>query len=117
MLQTTDSSARILRFKQVMTTMFPTKSLVILIAIGVLDLISTAVLHSKGLIVEMNPLMRVFIERSEWLFAFVKGLTIGAAWVTMAWYAQQNKAFVSKVCGYGSFAYLGLWVVWFMAAR
>lgn len=90
--------------------------MIVLLAIGILDLISTAVLHSKGLIVELNPLMRPFIVQSEWLFAFVKGLTIGAAWGAMAWYAQQNKEFVSKACTIGSTAYVAIWCVWFFGA-
>lgn len=98
-----------------MTTMFPTKSLIALLLIGTIDLITTAVLHSKGMIVEMNPIMRFFILQSEWLFAFVKGLTIGVAWVTLAWYAQQNKQFVARACTWGSAAYVGLWLVWFVA--
>ena len=85
-----------------MNIAFPTKSMIVLLTIGIVDLISTAVLHSKGLIVELNPLMRGFITQSEWLFAFVKGLTIGAAWGTMVWYAQQNRDFVNKACTWGS---------------
>ncbi len=111
------TSARILRFRKAMSLAFPTKSLVVLLAIGVIDLISTAVLHSKGMIVELNPLMRVFINQSEWLFAFVKGLTIGVAWGTMAWYAQQNREFVSKACILGSLAYATIWTTWFFGAR
>ena len=100
-----------------MSLAFPTKSLVVLLIIGTVDLITTAVLHARGLIVEMNPLMRTFITQSEWLFAFVKGLTIGAAWGVMAWYAQQNKEFVSKACILGSLAYVTVWTTWFFGAR
>ncbi len=82
-------------------------------AIGVLDLLSTALLHRAGLIVEMNPLMRVFILRSEWLFAFVKGLTLGGAWGAMAWYARQDLRFVHRIALAGSAAYLALWLAWF----
>ncbi len=100
-----------------MNIAFPTKSMIVLLTIGIVDLISTAVLHSKGLIVELNPLMRGFITQSEWLFAFVKGLTIGAAWGTMVWYAQQNRDFVNKACTWGSIAYVGVWTTWFFGAR
>lgn len=100
-----------------MSLVFPTRSLIVLLAIGIIDLVSTAVLHSKGLIVELNPLMRGFITQSEWLFAFVKGLTIGAAWGTMAWYAQQNKDFVNKACIVGSIVYVVIWTSWFVGAR
>lgn len=83
-------------------------------AIGVLDLLSTALLHRAGLIVEMNPLMRVFILHSEWLFAFVKGLTLGGAWGAMAWYARTDLRFVHRASLVGSAAYVTLWLVWFL---
>lgn len=100
-----------------MKTAFPTLSLVLLLAIGVVDLITTAVLHAHGQIVELNPLMNFFISRSEWLFAFVKGLTIGIAWGTLAWYAKSNLAFVNKACWVGAGAYVVIWLTWFLSAR
>lgn len=106
-----------MRLQSLMNVAFPTKSLALLLAIGTIDLITTAVLHAKGMIVELNPLMRVFITQSEWLFAFVKGITIGAAWGMMAWYAKQNKEFVSKACILGSLAYVTVWTTWFLGAR
>gem|GEM_PF-1383723 len=117
MLANETLSARNLRFRKFMSLAFPTKSMIALLAIGIIDLISTAVLHSKGLIVELNPLMRGFIEHSEWLFVFVKGLTIGVAWGTMVWYAQQNRHFVNKACTWGSIAYVGVWTTWFFGVR
>jgi hypothetical protein len=109
------ASAQGLRFMQVMKLVFPTKGVAALVTIGMIDLISTAVLHKQGLITEMNPLMRVFIERNEWLFAFVKGMTIGAAWTALVWYAQQNKQFVARAAAWGAAAYLVLWGSWFFA--
>ena len=110
-------TAQNLRIRKAMSLAFPTKSLVALLIIGTVDLVTTAVLHSKGMIVELNPLMRGFITQSEWLFAFVKGLTIGVAWGTMAWYAQQNKEFVGRACTLGSLAYVTVWTTWFFTAR
>ena len=92
---------------------FPTPALAVLMAIGLLDLLSTALLHRAGLIQELNPIMKVFIVRSEWLFAFVKGLTLGAAWGAMAWYARTDLRFVARACWAGSGAYVALWLVWF----
>ncbi|HWA82498.1 MAG TPA: DUF5658 family protein [Fimbriimonadaceae bacterium] len=74
-------------------------------------------MHANGQIVELNPLMRVFIDRSEWLFALVKGLTLIAAWSALAWYAKYNRDFVRKACLIGTFAYLAVWSSWFLAAR
>ena len=67
--------------------LLPSKSLAVLIAIGVIDLIATAMLHAQGLIVELNPIMRPVIESSEWLFALVKGSTLLIAYLTMMQYA------------------------------
>lgn len=86
-------------------------------AIGMIDLVATALLHSRGMIVELNPVMKVFIERSEWLFAVVKGATLVAAFVTMQSYATRNRVFVQKAAYAGSFAYLFIWTTWFFGAR
>jgi hypothetical protein len=84
--------------------------------IGFADLIVTAVLHRQGLIVELNPLMRPLIERSEWLFAAVKGGTLVLGWGVMAWYCRHNREFVDLACAVGSAVYVTVWVVWFLAA-
>lgn len=105
-----------LRPNRHMSKLLPTRALGLLLGIGFLDLIVTAVLHAQGKIVELNPLMRVFIERGEWLFALVKGLTLGAAWVALALYARQNRLFVRKACIYASAAYVTVWCAWFFSS-
>lgn len=97
-----------------MRTVFGLTSLFILMAIGTVDLIATAVLHAQGKIVELNPVMKVFIEQSEWLFAFVKGLTLLAAFFTMRSYMKKNRQFVHRACVAGSVAYVAIWSVWFV---
>ena len=99
-----------------MQALVPTRALAVLLLIGFLDLISTAVLHQRGLIQEMNPVMRVFIDRSEWLFVVVKGATLLAAWYVLAKYAKTNMKFVRTACVTGCFMYLGIWLVWFTTA-
>lgn len=99
-----------------MQALVPTRALAVLLLIGFVDLISTAVLHQRGLIQEMNPVMRVFIERSEWLFVLVKGGTLVASWYVLARYARTNLQFVRTACIAGSCCYVGLWLVWFTAA-
>ncbi|MGV3617003.1 MAG: DUF5658 family protein [Fimbriimonas sp.] len=84
--------------------------------IGTVDLVATAVLHAQGKIVELNPVMKVFIERSEWLFAFVKGMTLLVAFLTMRAYAKKNRQFVHRACLAGSAAYVTIWTVWFFGA-
>lgn len=99
-----------------MTKLMPTRALALLLAIGTVDMLATALLHANGLIIELNPLMRPLIERSEWLFALVKGGTMLVAWLAMAAYAQVNRAFVRKACLYGSVAYVGIWCAWFFSS-
>lgn len=95
---------------------FPTRALAVLLFVGIADLIATAWLHSRGLIVELNPLMRPLIERSEWLFVVVKSLTLVLAWAVLAWYGRQNLGFVRKACTIGSIAYVLVWCAWFLYA-
>lgn len=99
-----------------MKVAIPTRSLGILLIIGFTDLILTAWLHYQGMIVELNPLMRVLIERSEWLFAFVKGATLVLAWIVMSRYAKTNRLFVRNICLFGAAAYLVIWTSWFLAS-
>ena len=99
-----------------MKSLVPTRAMALLLGIGFLDLIATAVLHQRGLIQEMNPIMRVFIDRSEWLFAIVKGLTLIGSWFVLARYAKTNLDFVRKACLLGSGCYVFLWLSWFLAA-
>jgi len=99
-----------------MSKVLPTRALGLLLLIGLVDLVVTAVLHSSGAIVELNPLMRPLLARGEWLFAIVKGATLVLAWVAMAWYARQNRDFVRKACLLGSGAYLAIWAGWFVSA-
>lgn len=105
-------TARTRSFRDVL----PARELALLMAIGFIDLVMTAVLHSKGLIVELNPLMRPLIETSEWLFAAVKAGTLVFAWAALAWYAQHNLAFVRRWSAIGVVSYVTIWTVWFSAA-
>ena len=99
-----------------MQALVPTRALAVLLIIGFADLLTTAVLHQRGLIQEMNPFMRIFIDRSEWLFAIVKGATLLASWYVLARYAKTNLGFVRRACIAGSCCYIGLWLIWFTAA-
>ncbi|MEQ1821320.1 MAG: DUF5658 family protein [Fimbriimonadaceae bacterium] len=99
-----------------MKALFPTRALALFVAIGLIDLVSTAVLHSQGLIVELNPIMNVLIQKSEWLFALGKGATIFVGWYAMRWYAAHNRDFVRKASLWGSGVYLFVWSCWFFGA-
>lgn len=102
-----------LSFNEIVRTLFPTRAIALLLAIGFVDLVMTAVLHAGGQIVELNPLMKVLIERSEWLFVLVKSTTLVGAWFAMASYAKVNRHFVRKAAFLGSGLYMLIWTVWF----
>lgn len=96
--------------------MFPTRAMALLLGIGFVDLVATAVLHSRGLITELNPLMKPIIEQSEWLFAFVKGGSLALAWYVMRNHCPDNLNFVRKACTAGAVAYVVVWTTWFTSA-
>jgi hypothetical protein len=60
--------------------------------------------------------MRPLIERSEWLFAAVKGFTLVIGAVVMSRYIATNPRFVRRACLVGSAAYVTIWCVWFLAS-
>ncbi len=95
-------------------SLFPTRALVLLMGIGAIDLVSTALLHRYGLIVELNPLMRPIIETSEWLFALVKGFTLVLAWLVMVRHYHSHRDFVRTAALSGSCAYVAIWLIWFV---
>src|SRR6185369_6902410 len=100
-----------------MRAVAPSRAILLLMSIGFFDLFMTAWLHANGHIVELNPLMRPLIERSEWLFGFVKALTLVAAWAVMASYGKINKPFVRLACLAGSVVYLVVWTSWFLGTK
>lgn len=93
---------------------FPSVPLLVLLSIGLIDLVLTAVLHAQGLIVELNPVMKPIIETSEWLFAFVKGATLAAAYLVMMKYMNTHKAYIDKVATIGWITYIATWSLWFL---
>lgn len=98
-----------------MKAILPTRAIALFLLVGFFDLAITAVLHAQGRISELNPIMRPFIDRSEILFAFVKGGTLIAGWIALAWYARYNRAFVRNLSLAASGAYVTIWLVWFVA--
>jgi hypothetical protein len=98
-------------------SLFPTRTLAIFLGIGTVDLVTTAWFHARGLIVELNPLMRAALNYGEGYFMFVKGLTLLALWLIMIHYAQKDLRFVHRACAIGAGAYVALWVTWFFSAR
>jgi len=105
------------KFPEMFRTVFPSRAVALLMTIGFADLVLTAVLHARGVIVELNPLMKVFLDRSELLFAVVKGATLVCAWLALLFYAKVNRQFVRNAALIGSGVYLTIWTVWFTVGR
>ena len=99
-----------------MKSLFPTRTIALFMAIGFIDMATTAVLHAQGRIIELNPIMRFLIEQGEWLFCIGKGLTLVAGWAALAHYAKVNLPFVRRAAIWGSGAYLAVWMAWFFGA-
>ncbi|MBS1718163.1 MAG: hypothetical protein JSS72_10585 [Armatimonadetes bacterium] len=92
-------------------------SLGLLLCVGVVDLATTAMLYHMGLIREMNPLMRVFLDHSVAAFIIAKGVTLAVASVVMWRHARHDPKFVFRACLYGSAAYICVWLTWFNIGR
>lgn len=92
----------------------PDISLLVLMAIGVVDLITTAMWHAKGQIVELNPLLRPIIESSEWSFVVVKGATLVLGYLGMVVYGRTHHEFVRAASRMGVILYIGIYLIWFL---
>lgn len=95
----------------------PPLPVIILMALGLVDLVSTVVLYELGLIEELNPLMRPLLEASAVLFVAVKLVTLVAAFAAMQWYVRKDERFVRMAATYGALAYSLLWATWVVAAH
>lgn len=89
----------------------PPRELTLLMSVGLVDLVSTMVLYSLGLVVELNPIMRPLLQNSLVLFAAVKIATLLAAYVALQLYRSVDEQFVRKAALTGALAYILVWVV------
>jgi hypothetical protein len=89
----------------------PPRELVFLMAVGLLDLLSTVILYCLGYVQELNPLMRPLLEHSPITFTLVKLGTLALAFVGMQLYAHIDERFVRTAAKYGVIAYVALWTV------
>ena len=89
----------------------PPLELGLLMAVGLIDLVSTVVLYSMGLVVELNPLMRPLLESSPALFTLIKLGTLLSAYVVMQLYRQVDERFVRRASLYGAIAYVVVWLI------
>lgn len=95
----------------------PPVPVLMLVGIAILDLLSTTILYSMGLIEEMNPLMRPLLEIHPALFAVVKMATIVAAFAGLQWYRRHDERFVRVASGWGAATYSIIWIGWCIGAH
>ena len=84
---------------------------IIILAVCMLDLLSTVWLLSAGLATEANPLMAHLLDRSLALFCGVKMGTVFCLIALTEWYRKQHPIFVRSVMRFAIAGYLALYTV------
>ncbi|MBL8060941.1 MAG: hypothetical protein JNK63_09535 [Chthonomonas sp.] len=59
--------------------------------------------------------MKPVIETGVWLFVLIKGMTLALAYCCMIRFAKTHLEFIKKSCMVGSWLYLSIWTIWFLA--
>ena len=96
---------------QIVKLVKPPREVVFLMAVGLVDLVTTVVLYCFGFVEEINPLMRPIIEKSPVLFTFIKLATLVAAYFVMIWYTKVDEKFVRRVAWLGGWTYVVVWIL------
>jgi hypothetical protein len=87
----------------------------LLLAIGLIDLVTTILLVETGLCRELNPLMAPLLNQHWLVFALVKSLTLVVAFAAGEWYRKRDERFVKLAMSAGAITYLVVWVFWFVS--
>ena len=85
----------------------------VLLAVGLVDLLTTLVWVQAGLAIEVNPIMAALLRVGVPAFVGVKLLTLAAYVLTMEWYRRRNEPFVRRVGLATVVAYTGIYAVSF----
>ena len=88
-----------------MRTLFPSRALALLLGIGLLDLVATALLSARGLVEERNPAMAPLLAHGVAPFVAVKTATLLAAWLLLV---RQERRTMRRACLWGSALYAAL---------
>ena len=91
-----------------MRAFFPTRALGLLLLVGGLDLVATALLSAQERIEEVNPLMAPILASGAGAFVLVKGLTLAFAWLLLARHAREDLRGVRRACIGGSAIYAAI---------
>lgn len=84
-----------------------------LVAVGLLDLVTTLVWFRNGCAVEANPVMAALLHAGLPTFVTVKVFTLVAYVAAVAWYRHRNATFCRTVSNFTLFAYLFLYATSF----
>lgn len=89
----------------------------ILVAIGLLDLLTTLVGLHDGCIIEANPLMNGLLAHSLAAFISIKLFTLAAFVVVIEWYRRRSERAASAVSKFTISAYLLIYLVCFLSVN
>jgi hypothetical protein len=83
----------------------------ILVAVCTADMLVTLFFVSRGMAVEQNPLMAVFMNYSPWAFVLAKLLSFLPFVIAIEMYRRHDRDFARRVCRIAIGAYVVLFVV------
>jgi len=83
----------------------------VLVGICLADMISTLFFVLRGAAVEQNPLMRVCLDASPWVFVLVKLASFIPFVLAVELYRKKNAAFARLACPISIVAYVVTFVV------
>lgn len=91
---------------------------IVVLAIGLVDLLTTIFWLNTGRAIEVNPLMAAILTVSMPLFVAVKLSTLGAYVLVVEWYRRhRNPCFARQISALTVIAYLGIYTVSFCAVN
>jgi hypothetical protein len=91
---------------------------VVLLAVGLMDLVTTLFWLATGRVIEVNPIMAAVLQAGIVLFIFVKIATLGAYVTVMEWYRRnRNPIFARAVGSFTVLAYISIYVVSFYSVN
>jgi hypothetical protein len=91
---------------------------ILLLAVGLVDLLTTLFWLGTGRAIEVNPIMAAVLDTGVPLFVLVKLATLGAYIAVMEWYRRRrNPAFAEVVGNFTVLAYLGIYAISFCSVN
>ena len=87
---------------------------VLVVAVGMVDLITTVYWLTTGQIVEVNPIMAAVLELGMGTFIGIKLLTLASYFIVMEWYRRYRNPAMAQLIGHVTLiAYIGIYTISF----